>query len=143
MPTFTLDVQNDQIILISAISIPNRSGPPRNRYNSLLDTGAQTTLISEKVANDIGLVAVGGRTIVGVDGKPLPTELYRVRLAIPVSSPRKSPEGEVLTDTYFSGREMDVSLLPYQPEDYDVVLGMNFLADFHMTLFAGNLIMSN
>ena len=143
MPTFTAGVQNDQIILISAISIPNQSEPPRNRYNSLLDTGAQATLISEKVANDVGLVAVGGRTIVGIDGKPLPTEQYRVRLDIPVSSPRKSPKGEWRTDTYFSGKDMVVSLLPYQPEDYDVVLGMNFLSDFHMTLFAGNLIMSN
>lgn len=38
---------------------------------------------------------------------------------------------------------MNVSLLPYQPKDYDVVLGMDFLADFHMTLVAGKLIMSS
>ena len=33
--------------------------------------------------------------------------------------------------------------LPYQPPDYDVLLGMDVLANFHITMHAGSFIMSN
>lgn len=57
MPTFVGEVKNGQIILASATSVPGSNGPPKNSYPSLLGTGAQRTLVSEKVAEEVGLVA--------------------------------------------------------------------------------------
>ena len=100
-------------------------------------------MISEKVVNDVGLVAVGEESIMGVNGEAFQTNQYRVRVDIPVTSPRKLPSGKVLEETYFRGLDLNVSLLPYQPEDHDVLLGMDFLSGFHITLVAGKMIMSN
>lgn len=143
MPTFIIDVQNSQIILISAISIPGQINHPQNRYKSLLDTGAQATLISEKVVNDVGCVVIGEEQIVGISGEACQTKQYRVRVDIPVKSETMLPGGKLQTNMDLRGKDMNVSLLPYQPENYDVLLGMDFLADFHMTLVAGKLIMSS
>ena len=100
-------------------------------------------MISERVVNDVGLVAIGIGSIMGVNGVAFQTKWYRVRVDLPVTSPRKLPSGKVLEETYFRGLDLRVSLLPYQPEDYDVLLGMDFLSGFHITLFGGKLIMSN
>ena len=143
MPTFITDVQNSQIILISAISIPGQAGPPQNRYGSLLDTGAQATLISEKVVNDIGCAAIGEGKIMAVNGEEFQTKKYRVRIDIPVAGQTVLPRGKLRAETDFRGKDMSVSLLPYQPKNYDVLLGMDFLDGFHMTLVADKLIMSS
>lgn len=143
MPTFIVDIQNSQIILISAISLPGQANHSKNRYNSLLDTGAQATLISERVVNDVGCVVIGEEKIVGISGVASQTKQYRVRVDIPVRSQTMLPGGELQTNTDLRGKDMNVSLLPYQPENYDVLLGMDFLADFHMTLVAGKLVMSS
>ena len=99
MPTFIIDVQNSQIILISAISIPGQINHPKNRYNSLLDTGAQATLISERVANDVGCVVIGDERIVGISGEACQTKQYRVRVDIPVMSQTMLPGGKLQTNT--------------------------------------------
>ncbi len=33
--------------------------------------------------------------------------------------------------------------LPHQPTGYDVLLGMDFLKRFHITMWGGNFVMSN
>ena len=37
---------------------------------------------------------------------------------------------------------MDVLELPYQPSDHDVLLGMDFISQFHLTLNQGQFIIS-
>ena len=49
--------------------------------------------------------------------------------------------GTAMTADY-RGMEMEVALLPYQPQEYDVLLGMDFLLSFHFTMCAGNYILS-
>lgn len=36
---------------------------------------------------------------------------------------------------YGAGKTLHVMELPYQPEHYDVVLGMDMISDYHITLF--------
>ena len=38
---------------------------------------------------------------------------------------------------------MEVSLLPYQPHNYDVLLGMDLISEFHLTIYGSNFIISN
>ena len=53
------------------------------------------------------------------------------------------PDGE--TDHTFSrGRDpMEVALLTLQPQNFDVLLGMNLLEDLHLTVYADQFILSN
>ena len=45
----------------------------------LLDTGAQATMISRKVIDNVGLRAVGHVSIIPVTGEPVLTEKFRIR----------------------------------------------------------------
>ena len=41
------------------------------------------------------------------------------------------------------GSDLSVLLLPYDPPNYDVLLGMNMLSRFHVTMHNGLVIFSN
>ena len=103
-------------------------------YGALLDTGAQTTMISPRVVEEEGLEAIGLGSIVPVSGKPITTQKYRIPLSIPVGRG---------TEVFVSGMELEVLLLPFQPDNFDILLGMDLLAAFHFTMYGGNLILSN
>ena len=61
MATFVGEIKNRQIIFITWISISGvtPSPNPPNSFNSLLDTGAQVTMISQRVASSMALQAIG------------------------------------------------------------------------------------
>lgn len=70
MPSFAGKIDNGQIIFVTGVSLFGKSGAEANRqtYHALLDTGAQVTMISQKVANDLGLQPIGHLSIVPVTG---------------------------------------------------------------------------
>ena len=92
-------------------------------------------MISQKVVDQTGLVAVGIVEISGVSGEVLEAEKFRAGIGIPI------PADE--TADYVAGRELEVSLLPFQPENFDILLGMDFLEVFHLTMHKGLFILSN
>ena len=142
MPTFTAKIRNNQIIVTSAVSVAEQPDSPKREYQSILDTGAQVTMISSRVVRDLGLSHLGERIIMTVSGEVTIAKRHLVRLDIPVQNVRTMPDGKVHRETYFRGEILEVLLLPFQPEDHDVLLGMDFLAAFHMTVAAGQVIMS-
>ena len=79
MPTFQNSTTNGQVLLIA--SVGDEIGQP---YPALLDTGAQSTMVSPKVVNEVGLEAIGYADIVPVSGKPLRARQYRTSLHIPI-----------------------------------------------------------
>ena len=143
MPTFTGQVQNNQIILVSVISISDDPNPARRPYQALLDTGAQGTLISEKVAREVELTPIGDSTITPVSGQPILTNKYRVRIDIPIATEIRLLGGRRQPHNVYMGDDIDVAELPYQPENYDVLLGLNFIKKFHLTLYLDQFILSN
>ena len=42
-----------------------------------------------------------------------------------------------------SGAELEVAQLPFQPENFDILLGMDFLMHFHFTMHNNLFILSN
>ena len=38
---------------------------------------------------------------------------------------------------------LEVALLPFQPDNFDILLGMDFLMSFHLTMYGGAFIISN
>ena len=100
-------------------------------------------MISRKVVDEVGLSAIGHSSIIPVTGKPVDTPKYRVRLDIPIGSRTKMPDGGIQVQPTLRGSDLEVALLPYEPKNYDVILGMDLLAGFHLTLYGANFILSN
>ena len=145
MPTFTTVVKANQIIFVSKVSIPQVLSTPSPKgihYSTLFDTGAQCSLISPKVVSELQLVTIGDTSITPVHGKAVPTCRYRVRLDIPVGSMRSIPGGGTEPFTDLRGMELEVAELPYRPDDYDVLMGMDFIAPWHITIQGGQFILS-
>lgn len=88
MPTFSGRIINRQIIFLVWISIPGKNEGPKNlrSYSALLDTGAQGTMISEKVVSEVGLAADGFRSIIPVTGDPVRMPKYRIQLTVPITT---------------------------------------------------------
>ena len=41
------------------------------------------------------------------------------------------------------GKQLSVAGLPYRPQGYDVILGMDFIGTFHITIYGNRIILSN
>lgn len=147
MATFAGRVIDNQIILVVWVAISGDShvwGNPK-AYNALLDTGAQRTMVSGKVVEEVGLIASGFFPISGVTGETITANKYKVRIDIPIIREARSLGGGARTEPVLSGKDLDVALFPdsFKPETFDVLLGMDFLYGFHLTIFADTFILSN
>ena len=128
--------------------MPGQSGTddaaaPEHRCRALLDTGAQTTGISQKVVDALGLVSDGWATVAGAHGEPKETPTFTVDIHLPISEMVDSPDG-AMQNTFSRGiGSMEVTLLGLNNAGFDVLLGMDFLSSFHITVFNGTFIISN
>ena len=143
MATFVGVISDRQIILRAWVRIAGASGLSHISYPALLDTGAQGTMISRKVVQEVGLQQIGHTSIIPVSGESLITEKYRIRLDIPIESRILESDGSVVNEAILRGMDMDVALLPYDPSNYDVLLGMDLLHGFHLTMHGDTYILSN
>ena len=152
MPTFIGEIVNRQIIFNALISVPKSQGVQQGTaanvasyktYKALLDTGAQRTMISQKVVSEVGLQGIGHQNIIPVSGSPIRTRKFRVRLDIPIDNVTQLPNGNVQLNRSLRGKDMEVALLPYLPRNYDILLGMDLISEFHLTIHLNNFIMSN
>ncbi len=91
-------------------------------------------MVSPKVVEETGLEAIGYAEIVPVSGEPVKVEKYRTNLSIPIT------QG---TATLLTGGELEVTKLPFQPDNFDILLGMDFLMNYHFTMYGGSFILSN
>ena len=129
MPTFQKPIEGGQVLLVASIE----DGALGRPYNALLDTGAQRTMVSPKVVDEVSLKAIGYIDIVGVSGDAMRTPKYLVDLRIP------SKQGNL---TLQVGQELEVAQMPFQPGNFDILLGMDFLMTFHITMYNGLFILS-
>ncbi len=126
MPTFNVEIVDDRIMVEATLSVPP-DGPKSDPFTALVDTGAQATMISEKVANALGAASVGRRNIVSLGGEPVESPVYRLRISV----------GSSTSGTFSAWKELYVQLLPADPPNFDVLLGMDILASFHITMHDG------
>lgn len=149
MPSFSGNVVDNRITLNVFVGPPhppptsepesesagNGHAPPANRtYRAILDTGAVVSGISSKVVEELGL-QTGEWTIVRSVNSPSTAPLYKVSLAIPIA---EGPHAAFAKGV----PEIEVAELSLDP-DIDVLLGMDFLQGFHLTLFRNLFILSN
>ena len=132
MPTFQKGIQNQQILLI--VHVRGDGGNAARDYDALLDTGSQGSMISPKVVEEVDLKAFGYTSIIPASGQSIRTRKYRIELGLPID----------IGDAFMSrNSKMDVAELPFQPTNFDVLLGMDFLMKLHFTMYGGSFILSN
>lgn len=139
MPTFHQQVVNNQIIIAVALSIG--SGEARYSFNALLDTGAQITAISPNVVERLGLVPIGETAVTVANGQTVPTYQYHAWVDIPIQYTQTAPQAG--QGNFFKGKELLVAGLSYNPWRYDLLLGMDLLGIFHVTIYDNRIILSN
>lgn len=120
------------------VSIPGTPGS-QQAFSALLDTGAQSTLISHRVVQSLNAQSVGVGTFLPANGKPQLAHQYRLRIDIPVGYPT---QGGQSTSTFATGFVLDVLTLPFQPPNFDVLLGMDMVAHYHITMYNGMVVFS-
>ncbi len=145
MPTFRGPIIGRQILLWVHISKqPEEHGQesPPLAFQALLDTGATITSISQKVIDELALAAHSWRPIAGVHGI-VDTYTYMVNLAVPIAGPASSSDDQATQTVFLRGAHLEVASLTIQPKHFDILLGMDLLKDFHLTVFQDHFILSN
>lgn len=104
-----------------------------------MDTGAQRTMVSSNVVTRLAAVPTGIASFTPANGQPQDTNEFWLNINIPISV--GSPEGSQLT--FASGQDLSVLLLPFDPHNFDVLLGMDLLQRYHITMWSGTFVLSN
>lgn len=76
--------------------------------------------------------------MVPTSGQSINVPKYHVRIDIPIATNVQLEGGGQYRSAYLQGKNMGVFQLPFQPSNYDVLLGMDFISLFHITLLAGD-----
>ena len=74
-------------------------------------------------------------------GESVDTFQYRARVDIPIGYTEVHPSPR--PQSFFMGDQLTVAGLPYQPDGYDVLLGMDIIGIFHITIYQNRIILSN
>ncbi len=140
MPTFETTVQNNQILFNVCVGV--NINEDRFVYPALFDTGAQKTMISEKVVTDLKLQSIGEEDITGISGIAK-TEIYMIRLDIPIDQRVVLEDGEIGMHTSLFGKQLSVAKLPFRHNGWDVLIGMDIIVINHITMHGNKFILSH
>lgn len=144
MPTFVGTIKNRQPLL-NAVATILHQGEQVNPtiFAALMDTGSQATLISPAVVEKLKPIPIGISGFVSANGQSVGANKYRIGIGIPITTISNKTSDAATENTVVSGANLDVLELPYQPPNYDILLGVDFLNNFHITLFGNQFILSN
>ncbi len=91
-------------------------------FGALVDTGARRTAVTPTVVSRLKTVVSGSGTLVaGVDGARVPIGTLWLRIGV----------------SLLPSKELRVAVLPWQPDNHEIVLGMDYLADHSFAIRRG------
>lgn len=74
---------------------------------------------------------------------PTPTDVYELGVAVVLAHSGRPIEHMNDDVLHSAGRVLPVLELPFTPQEFDVLLGMDLLSKYHITLHADRMIISN
>ena len=138
MPCIWLKHNNSQVFMDVAITSTktveeakkgNYDTLDTKRYKALVDTGAQGTCITKRVADELGLKPSGKMPVVGVSGKSYHNYyLFHVGFIITYSGKTKSGQDAIETNLNINNRIIAGAELIVPDSGFDVLLGMDILS---------------
>jgi len=143
VPTFTVPVEDNRILLTVAVAIPEARVPERRTCRALVDTGAQCSMVSASVVEALQVASTGISGFMAANGQTQRTPVFDLHIAVPVAVTATAADGSTSQTVFAGGRTLEVLQLPFDPADFEVLLGMDLLTEFHITMYNGTLILSN
>ena len=144
MPCFDGVTKNRQIIFTCHVAHPHledETNPAAindmNAYRALLDTGAQMTMLSQKVVDEVGLVSAGTRPVMGIDGKITRCPRYMVDIYMTTKTGASKPKAGSRQQLVTFGRgfhNVAVARLPSRNLGVDMLIGMDILENCYLAL---------
>ncbi|MXW96324.1 MAG: hypothetical protein F4110_07255 [Acidimicrobiaceae bacterium] len=127
MPTLEVPFVDGLIVLNVAIAPRGREEPERG-FRAILDTGTQLTAISPRVVAAIKPDAVGEIQLRVADGSERWADQYWIRIRVPLglSATAEAPAYDTVA-----------TQIPTSLEGCDVLLGMDIISKWHVTLSGG------
>ena len=95
-------------------------------------------MVSPNVVEQTGAIRTNIASFVPANGEPQETDEFFLNISIPIAI---GSQGNQFT--YASSQSLTVLLLPYNPPGFDVLLGMDFLRPYHITMWNGTFVLSN
>ncbi len=118
----TVGSEENRPLVVATAALTFIPNGEKLRFDALVDTGAQGTAVTDTVVSRLKAVVSGsGTLVVGVDGTRMPIGTLWLRIGVPPLPPK----------------ELRVAVLPWQPENHDIVLGMDYLADYDFAIRRG------
>ena len=142
MATFGKPIENRQVLIKAVASVP-LSGRPGCVADSLIDTGAQCTMITRRIIEILKAEKVGMRTFVGVNGLETESDVFVLRIDLPIAQDAVQEDGSVESAIHSVGMDLEVMTIPYEPWNFGIILGMDCLETFHITMWGGMFVISN
>ena len=140
MPTLVVPVEDNRVLLRVSVAVPSGSGHPESHeYEALVDTGAQCTMVSQKVVDEVGATQIGVLPFMPASGQPQMAAVFELSVHAVISE--SGPDGSPLF-SFSRGGTVPVLLLPFYPGDYDVLLGMDILTKYHITMWDDTFVLS-
>ena len=151
--------QSRQFVIATKVFLPTTNNKDfdvacagANSYRALVDTGANSCSISQKIVADL-VIAPHNKFDVMTAAGPHTTFAYLVGIAVPVAETKIQHETQsdgnvvmksvVVSESWSGFQQSQVTTFPdVGDRGFDIILGMDMLAKFHITIYNGNIVVS-
>ena len=134
MPTLFVDAVDRQFLF--GVGIREHGNPDahaEHEFPCLFDAGAQAPAISPGVVEKLGLTASGHRLIGGATDRDVVLKCYPVQIKVYAPTQMEVSLGQE-PQFIALGKYVEVTGLPYQPTNFDVLLGMDVIESLHVSM---------
>ena len=145
MPTIAVEISDNEIRHVADVALPDPPDPYHPfglspiRFSAIVDTGSTHTGVTQKVVDALNAVQVGVATVSYAGNETVRTPTYKMLVGIPIIE----TEDHGGTRTYVRGESLMVELIPDQEDGTDIILGIDLLQSFHITMYESQCIISN
>lgn len=109
---------------------------------AIIDTGSQMTMISSRVARRIGAEPAGHVSLAHVGDAHARADTFMVAIAAPVSPLTVDADRRTIFETLV-GEAIEAARMPFNPPNFDVIIGMDALSLLTTTLDAERCVMQS
>lgn len=147
MPSLVVPIEDNNIVIPAMVELPHDpadGGEPAPIFcKALVDTGAQGTMVSRGIIEQLNSPPIGYGTVEGVTG-PADSPIHELRVIIPTEVEELGFDGQISETVYFYWDVLRVMVLTHElGEGIDILLGMDMLTSFHMTMYGNQVVISS
>ena len=94
-------------------------------------------MVTERVVRQIGARPTGTASFLPANGEPQEAKAYWLSVDLPIAM------GNPPQMAFSHGRNLNVMQLPFQPQNFDLIVGMDLLCHYHLSMYGDLFVLSN